>query len=79
MRMRSWLTLVVLGTVILGLVVLLIREALSGPAFRAEDYANYRECIANIPAEWPRGSVEYMGSEAACGYVHEATRPMPPR
>jgi hypothetical protein len=75
MTVRSWLTLVVLGAVVIGLIALLIREATLGPTFRAEDHASFRECIENIPVEWPRGSLEYIGAESACGYVHEHTRP----
>jgi hypothetical protein len=76
MTRRSWLTLIVLGGVVIGLIVLLIREATRGPMFRAEDHRTYAECIQNIPVEWARGSLEYMGAESACGFVHEATRPL---
>jgi hypothetical protein len=70
MKTRTWVTIVVLGAAVLGLIVLLVREATRGPMFRAEDHASYADCIANIPPEWQRGSVEYMGAEAACGYIH---------
>jgi hypothetical protein len=76
MKLRSWLTLTVLGAVVLGLIILLFLEATRGPMFRAEEYDSYDECIANIPIEWRRGSVEHMGAEAACGYLHaQSARP----
>jgi hypothetical protein len=77
MSRRSWLTLIVLGGVVIGLIALLFREATRGPIFRAGDYDNLQECLSNIPTEWPRGSVEFMGAEAACQYIHH--QPLPRR
>jgi hypothetical protein len=72
MSRRSLYTALLLGFIVIGLVVLLFREAASGPIFRAGDHATFEECVANIPIEWPRGSIEYTGAEAACHYQHRA-------
>lgn len=69
MKRTSAVTLVVLGAVVVGVIVMLMREAGRGPVFRAADHATYEECIAAIPFE--RGSLEHDGSEAACGYEQQ--------
>jgi hypothetical protein len=49
----------------------LVREAARGPTFRAEDHANYQDCLRAIPAEWLQGSMDRSGAEDACFYVHQ--------
>jgi hypothetical protein len=71
MTRRSWYTLIILAVMVVGIVALLLREAASGPTFRADDHATLQECIANIPVAWPRGSLEYTGAEAACQFAHQ--------
>jgi hypothetical protein len=61
--------MLVLGGTVVLLIVMLLREAASGPVFRAADHASLNECIAAIP--FAVGSLEYSGSEAACRYEHE--------
>jgi hypothetical protein len=68
-KQRTVITFIVLGGVIVALIILLLREAASGPTFRAADHATYAECVAAIP--FPPGSLEQSGSEAACRYEHE--------
>jgi hypothetical protein len=68
-KQRTLITTVLLGGVIVGLIVMLMREASSGPTFRAADYPTYGECIAAIP--FRPGTLEESGSEAACRYEHE--------
>ena len=70
MKKSGWLTLAVLVLIAIGIVVALMREATSGPVFRAEDHASYEECLAAIPAEWEAGSLARSGAQDACGYVH---------
>jgi hypothetical protein len=72
---RTLYTVILLAFMIVGITVLLFREAASGPAFRAADYNSLAECMANIPAEWVRGGLEYMGAEAACHYRHRGAPP----
>jgi hypothetical protein len=60
-----------MGVVVVGILVAVMREALSGPTFRASDHASYAECVAAIPREWRPGSLEQSGAEAACRYEHE--------
>jgi hypothetical protein len=73
-KKRTLMTLVLMAVTVVGLFVLLVREAARGPTFRAEGWASFDECIANIPSEWRRGSVEYMQAEAACGFAHSRRR-----
>jgi hypothetical protein len=70
LKRRSWITLAVLTVAFVALIALLLAEAASGPTFRAEDHADFQACVAGIPQEWRRGSLEYIQAEAACGYVH---------
>jgi hypothetical protein len=70
LKRRTWITLGVLAAVVVALIGMLMAEAARGPSFRAEDWADFHDCVANIPAEWQRGSLEFIQSEAACGYVH---------
>lgn len=74
MKKGSRVTVLVLAVIVIGLIALLMREAMSGPVFRAADYASYEDCIANIPQEWAPGSLEQTGAEAACGYEHRGRR-----
>jgi hypothetical protein len=71
MSRRSLYTFIILVIVVIGIVALLFREATRGPTFRADDYGTLQECVANIPIEWARGSLEYTGAEAACQYAHQ--------
>ena len=77
MKRSRWITFLVLLAIIGGIVWALVRQAASGPTFRAEDYATYSECLAGIPAEWGPGSLDRSGAEDACGYVHQPTRRAP--
>jgi hypothetical protein len=70
MTRRSQYTFIILVLFVIGIIALLFREATLGPTFRADDHATLEACIANIPIEWPRGSVEYTGAEAACEFAH---------
>ena len=74
MSRSSWITAAVLVATIVIIVIALLMEASSGPTFRAEDHANYQECIRNIPAEWGPGSLQRSGAEDACMYVHRRGR-----
>jgi hypothetical protein len=71
MQTRTWMTLLVLAIFVAGLLAALLIEASSGPTFRAEDHANYAECVRAIPEEWRPGSIEQTGAEAACRFVHQ--------
>jgi len=68
------ITAAFLVVVVVGLIALLYREAVSGPMFRAEDYDTYAECMHNIPREWLPNSLERQGAETACLYVHQRQR-----
>lgn len=68
------ITAVFLVVVVVGLVALLVREAASGPTFRAEDHDSYAECMGNIPREWLPNSLERQGAETACMFVHQRSR-----
>lgn len=74
MTRSRWITAGVLLIVAIAIVAALMMEATSNPTFRAEDYPDYRACLAGIPAEWGPGSLERTGAEDACRYVH--LRPM---
>jgi branched-subunit amino acid ABC-type transport system permease component len=65
------LTAIFLVVVVAGLVALLVREAASGPTFRAQDYDSYAECMGNIPREWLPNSLERQSAETACMFVHQ--------
>jgi hypothetical protein len=65
------LTWITLGTVLVVVLAVVMREAMSGPVFRAADYDSVQECIANIPREWLPGSLDHSGAESACHYVHQ--------
>jgi hypothetical protein len=75
MTRSRWVTLLVLLAIAAGIVVALLREAATGPTFRAEDHAGYDDCLRAIPVEWRPGSLERMGAESACLYVHRPHRP----
>lgn len=66
----GWVTAAVLAIVIVVILWALVREAASGPTFRAEDYGSYQECIRGIPAEWGANSLQRSGAEDACHYIH---------
>lgn len=68
---RRWVTGGLLVLILAFIVVALFREAMRGPRFRAENHADYEACLAAIPAEWMRGSLERSGAEDACFYVHQ--------
>jgi hypothetical protein len=68
------LTAIFLVVVVAGLVALLVREAASGPTFRAQDHDSYAECMANIPREWLPNSLERQSAETACMFVHQRRR-----
>ncbi|HEU5211038.1 MAG TPA: hypothetical protein VFU06_16700 [Longimicrobiales bacterium] len=63
------LTAVLLVLVIVLVVVALIRTATSAPSFRAADHPTYNQCMAAIPTEWSRNSLERERAERAC--LHE--------
>jgi hypothetical protein len=64
------ITVVVLTLAVIGILGALFLEAASGPTFRAEDHADYHECMRNIPREWLPNSLERQGAETACVFVH---------
>lgn len=64
------ITALVLGLAVIGITVALLVEVNRGPSFRAEDYDNLQECLANIPSGWAPGSMQRDGAEQACRYVH---------
>lgn len=70
MKRSTWITAAVLVAITVGIVAALMREATSGPVFRAEDHASYGACIAAVPVEWEPGSLARSGAEDACRYVH---------
>ena len=70
MKRSTAITAAVLVVITIVIVAALMREATSGPVFRAEAHADYEACVAAIPAEWERGSLPRTGAEDACRYVH---------
>ncbi|MEJ2503084.1 MAG: hypothetical protein P8177_07150 [Gemmatimonadota bacterium] len=74
MQRSTVITAITLGLILVGIVAALFLEAARGPTFRAEDYASYRECLRNIPAEWGVGSLQRSGAEEACLFVHGRAR-----
>lgn len=62
--------LVFFAVLIAGIIGALLWESFSGPTFRAADYANRQECLANIPDEWAPGSIEHLGATEACAWEH---------
>ncbi len=70
MKRSTWITALVLVAITVAIVAALMREATSGPVFRAEDHAGYDACVAAIPVEWEPGSLARTGAEDACRYVH---------
>lgn len=70
MKRSTWITAAVLVVVAIVIIAALMREATSGPVFRAEDHADYGACMAAIPAEWEPGSLARSGAEDACRFVH---------
>lgn len=70
MQRRTSITLLALALFVAGLIAALFFEAARGPVFRAEDHANYADCVRAIPAEWRPGSIEYIGAESACRFLH---------
>jgi hypothetical protein len=74
MSRRTGITVALLVFMVAGIMVLLFREAAEGPTFRAGDFESYQACIDGIPAEWVRGSLEYIGAESSCHYLHRVPR-----
>lgn len=70
MKRSTWITAVVLVVITIAIVAALMREATSGPVFRAEDHRSFESCLAAIPAEWEPGSIARSGAEDACRYAH---------
>jgi hypothetical protein len=68
MKGSSKLTAAALGLLLVVIFLIVMREAMGGPTFRAAEYATYDECMANIPREWLLGSLERTRAEAACHY-----------
>jgi hypothetical protein len=73
-RGRFW-TLLFLALVAGAIVAALVVEAESNPSFRPGDYDSFEECVDNIPAEWRPGSLEHMGAQESCGWLHLGRRP----
>lgn len=71
---RTWITVALIGLMLLVILAALFREALSGPTFRAEDHPDYPSCLQAIPPEWGPGSMDRTGAEQACFYVHRRGR-----
>jgi hypothetical protein len=69
-KRSTLITGIVLVAVVIAIVVALFMEAAAGPTFRAEDYGSLQECVANIPVEWGRGTLQRDGAEQSCMYVH---------
>jgi len=78
MKRSTLITLAVLLVVAGAIVVALVREASSGPSFRAADYGSLEECLRAIPSEWVEGSIERSGAETACRYTHAPAAPARP-
>lgn len=74
MKKGSRITVIVLAVIVIALIAMLMREATSGPVFRAADHESFEDCVANIPAEWLPGSLDYEGAETSCRYVHHSRR-----
>jgi hypothetical protein len=71
MKPITLITIITLSLALVAIVVLVTREALQGPTFRAADHATLQECMRNIPAEWRLGSLERTRAEAACHHELE--------
>jgi hypothetical protein len=71
MKRGNLVVLVVLAAVIVGVSVLLYREATHGTTFRAAEHATLQDCMQNIPREWLQGSLERTRAEMACHHEHE--------
>lgn len=63
-------TLVTLVLTIVLIMAALMHEAAENPSFRAADYDSLEECLQEIPAAWPSGSIERTGAETACRHTH---------
>lgn len=74
MRRGNLIVFAVLAAVVIGVAVLLVREATHGTTFRAADYATLQACMQNIPREWLPGSLERTRAEAACHHENERRR-----
>lgn len=74
MKRSTWITILVLGAIVGGIIAALFMETAGGPSFRPEDHANHEECVRNIPTEWAPGSIQRSGAEDACFYVHRRGR-----
>jgi hypothetical protein len=71
MRRSNLIVFAVLAVVVVGVALLLVREATHGTTFRAAEHATLQECMQNIPREWLLGSLERTRAEAACHHEHE--------
>jgi hypothetical protein len=71
MKRGNLIVAAVLLLVIVGVSVLLMREATHGTTFRAAEHATLQECMQNIPREWLPGSLERTRAEAACHHEHD--------
>lgn len=74
MNATTRISVIGLAAALAIILVMVMREALAGPSFRAADHATYEECIRAIPAEWRPGSLERSGAETACHYEAERRR-----
>ncbi len=68
------LTAVLLLLVVVLVIVALVRTAASAPSFRAADHPTYAACMAAIPGEWGRNSLERERAERACLHEEEQRR-----
>jgi hypothetical protein len=74
MKPITKITVVFLALALVVVAILVGREALGGPTFRAADYDTFAECNANIPREWLLGSLERGRAEAACAHEEHQRR-----
>lgn len=72
MNRIGWVTAAVLAAAVGIILLALFAETGAGPAFRADDYDSYQECIRNIPTVWAPGSLARSGAEDACFYAHRS-------
>lgn len=76
-KMRTRFTLVFLAATTAIILTVLVLETSRQPMFRAADHADMRECVASIPSQWLRGSLEHGAAESACYYIHVRDRATP--
>lgn len=77
-RMTTGATLLFLAATVVVILSALVIRTSRGPTFRASDYADMDDCVANIPSEWRPGSLEHGAAESACYYLHVRQRGTPP-